>query len=270
MGVVMHNEIVTIGNFTIHGYGLMIAIGIILAYLLAEYRGKKLGIDPKHVFPMAVCAVVFGLFGAKLLFWITIIDEIIANPRIMLNLADGFVVYGGIIVGIFACWVYTKIRKIGLLSYMDLILPSVALAQGFGRIGCFLAGCCYGLETESACHVVFTESQFAPNNVQLLPTQLFSSGLDFLHFAFLCIVARKAKKPGVVSACYLICYSIGRFILEFFRGDIARGNVGVLSTSQFISIFVAIAGVIMLVVCLKRNVNTVEEVVTENAENPEE
>lgn len=248
----MKNDLLTIGNFTVHGYGLMIGIGIIVAYLLAEYRAKKLGLDNKNVFPLVVVAVVFGLFGAKLLYWITIIDEIIANPRIMLNIADGFVVYGGIIVGIFACWIYSLIKKFGLLKYMDLILPSVALAQGFGRIGCFLAGCCYGMETDSACHIVFKESQFAPNNVQLIPTQLISSGLDFLHFAFLCIVARKVKKPGIVSACYLICYSVGRFILEFFRGDIARGNVGVLSTSQFISIFVAIAGVAMLVICLKR------------------
>lgn len=247
----MHNEIITIGNFTIYGYGLMIAIGIVLAYFTAEFRAKRLGLESKNVFPLTVCAVVFGLFGAKLLYWITVIDEIIANPKMMLDLADGFVVYGGIIVGIVACFIYSKIKKFGLLPYMDLILPSVALAQAFGRLGCFLAGCCYGKETDSACHIVFTESQFAPNNVQLIPTQLFSSGLNFLHFAVLVIIARKVKKPGIVSACYLIFYSVGRFILEFFRGDIERGSVGALSTSQFISIFILIAGVVMLVVCMK-------------------
>lgn len=248
----MHNDILTIGNFTIHGYGLMIGIGIIVAYLVAEFRAKKQNLDNNHLFPLVVIAVVFGMFGAKLLHWITIIDEIIANPRILLDITDGFVVYGGIIVGIFACWVYSRIKKFELLKYMDLILPLVALAQGFGRIGCFLAGCCYGRETDSAFHVVFTDSAFAPNNVQLIPTQLLSSGLDFLHFAVLCILAKKGVKPGIVSACYLIFYSIGRFILEFFRGDIARGNVGPLSTSQFISIFIAIAGVIMFVICQKR------------------
>lgn len=247
----MHNEIITIGNFTIYGYGMMIAIGIVLAYITAEFRAKRLGLESKNVFPLTVCAVVFGLFGAKLLYWITVIDEIIANPKMMLDLADGFVVYGGIIVGIVACFIYSKIKKFGLLPYMDLILPSVALAQAFGRLGCFLAGCCYGKETDSACHIVFTESQFAPNNVQLIPTQLFSSGLNFLHFVALVVIARKVKKAGIVSACYLIFYSVGRFILEFFRGDIERGSVGALSTSQFISIFILIAGVVMLVVCMK-------------------
>lgn len=248
----MKNDLLTIGNFTVHGYGLMIGIGIVVAYLVAEYRARKMGLEDKNIFPLVVCAVVFGLFGAKLMYWITIIDEIIADPKIMLNIADGFVVYGGILVGIFACWIYSRIKKFGLLKYMDLVLPSVALAQAFGRIGCFLAGCCYGRETESSFHIIFRESQFAPNDVPLVPTQLLSSGLDFLHFVFLCIVARKVKRPGIVSACYLICYSVGRFILEFFRGDIARGSIGVLSTSQFISIFVAIAGVAMLAVCLKR------------------
>lgn len=248
----MKNDLITIGNFTVHGYGLMIAVGIIVAYLLAEYRAKKLGLESKHVFPIAICAVVFGLIGAKVLFWITVLDEIVKNPRMMLDLSDGFVVYGGIIVGVIAGLVYCKCKKIGFLKYMDLILPSVALAQGFGRIGCFLAGCCYGKETDSAFHVVFTQSQFAPNNVQLIPTQLLSSGLDFLHFAVLCLLARRCKKPGLVSACYLICYSVGRFVLEFFRGDIARGSVGALSTSQFISIFIAIAGVLLLVYCLRR------------------
>lgn len=248
----MKNDLITIGNFTVHGYGLMIAVGIVVAYLLAEYRAKKLGLESKHVFPIAICAVVFGLIGAKALFWITVLDEIVKNPRMMLDLSDGFVVYGGIIVGVIAGLVYCKKKKIGFLKYMDLILPSVALAQGFGRIGCFLAGCCYGKETDSAVHVVFTQSQFAPNNVQLIPTQLLSSGLDFLHFAALCLIAKRCKKSGLVSACYLICYSVGRFVLEFFRGDIARGSVGALSTSQFISIFIAIVGVLLLVYCLRR------------------
>ena len=250
----MHNEILTIGNFTIHGYGLMIAIGIVVAYLVAEYRTKKMNLENQHLFPLVIVAVVFGLFGAKLLHWITIIDEIIANPKILLNIADGFVVYGGIIVGIFACFVYSRIKKINLLPYMDIVLPSVAVAQGFGRIGCFLAGCCYGLETDSACHVVFTDSAFAPNGVQLLPTQLFSSALDFMHFVALVFIASRKVKPGIVSACYLIFYSIGRFVLEFFRGDLARGSVGALSTSQFISIFIAIAGVVMFVLCYKRKI----------------
>ena len=125
------------------------------------------------------------------------------------------------------------------------MLPSVALALGFGRIGCFLAGCCYGKETNSAFHIIFHDSAYAPNNVPLIPTQLISSGLDFLNCIFLMWFAGKKKGDGQVAGLYLVCYSVGRFVLEFFRGDLERGNVGSLSTSQFIAIFTAIAGVVL-------------------------
>ena len=131
-------------------------------------------------------------------------------------------------------------------------MPSVALAQGFGRIGCFLAGCCYGRETDSIFSVTFRNSDFAPNHVALIPTQIYSSLLDFLHCLVLLMIAGKQKKDGQVAACYLIFYSLGRFVLEFFRGDLVRGSVGVLSTSQFISLFTGAAGAIMLVVLSRR------------------
>ena len=131
-------------------------------------------------------------------------------------------------------------------------MPSVALAQGFGRIGCLLAGCCYGRETNSIFSITFQNSDFAPNHVALIPTQIYSSVLDFLHFGILLYIARHKKKDGQVAACYLIFYSIGRFVIEFFRGDIERGSVGVLSTSQFISIFTTVAGIILLLTVVKK------------------
>lgn len=126
------------------------------------------------------------------------------------------------------------------------MIPSVALAQGFGRIGCFLAGCCYGKEAEGWLSVTFHNSDFAPNGVALVPTQIYSSILDFVHFAVLLYIARHKKAHGQVAACYMIFYSAGRFCLEFFRGDLIRGSVGSLSTSQFISIFIFAAGILLL------------------------
>ena len=81
-----------------------------------------------------------------------------------------------------------------------------------------------------------------------MPTQLISSGLDFLHFLVLIWFAKRKKADGQVGAMYLILYSIGRFVLEFFRGDLIRGSVGSLSTSQFISIFTVIAGIVLFVI----------------------
>ena len=169
-----------------------------------------------------------------------------------MDISDGFVVYGGIIGGVLGGYVLSRIKHISFFQYADLVMPSVALAQGFGRIGCFLAGCCYGMPTHSHFAIVFHNSDFAPNNIPLVPTQLISSGLDFLHCLLLLYAAKKCKKQGQVVSLYLICYSLGRFVLEFFRGDLNRGAVGSLSTSQFISLFIFAAGVAMFVVCGKR------------------
>ena len=155
-------------------------------------------------------------FAAKILFWITEWKSIAEDPGFMMEtLSSGFVVFGGIIGGIFTGWLYCRIKKLTFFKYADVILPSVALAQGFGRIGCFLAGCCYGKETEGILSVTFQESAYAPNHVALIPAQLYSSGLDFLHFFLLVMIARNKKSDGQVTACYLIFYSVGRFIIEF-------------------------------------------------------
>lgn len=248
----MYNDLFSIGPFTVHGYGLMIAIGIILAYVVAEKRAVKAGLDSDLVFGLTITVVIAGIAGAKLLFYITEIREIVNNPRLLLDFSNGFVVYGGIICGILAGYIYCRMRKCSFPAFADLILPSVALAQGFGRIGCFLAGCCYGIRTDGACYVVFTNSGFAPNGVHLVPTQLISSGLDFLNFFVLILLAKKNRTPGRIAFFYLLFYSVGRFLLEFLRGDIQRGNVGILSTSQFISLWVAAVAVAGLVILSKK------------------
>lgn len=247
----MKNDLFSIGGLTIHGYGLMIGLGIIAAYMMSEFRAKKKGLDSEPMISIALWGVVGGLICAKLLYYITTFDEILEDPSRLLDFGDGFVVYGGIIGGIVGGWLYTRIRKLSFLKYFDLVMPAVALAQGFGRIGCFLAGCCYGLQMESPISIVFTHSDFAPNGVPLLPTQLISSGLDFLHCLILLYAAKKCKHDGQVSALYLIFYSIGRFGLEYLRGDLIRGTVGTLSTSQFISLFVLIVGILLFVVSPK-------------------
>lgn len=243
----MKNELLRIGPFTLYGYGLMIAIGVLAGWGTAEYRARKLKADAEHVFFLLLWCLLGGFLGAKILFWITEWEEIVSDPAFILwTMSDGFVVYGGILGGIFAGWLYCRVKKICFLEYFDLMIPSVALAQGFGRIGCFLAGCCYGKEAEGWLSVTFHNSDFAPNGVALVPTQIYSSILDFVHFAVLLYIARHKKADGQVAACYMIFYSAGRFCLEFFRGDLIRGSVGSLSTSQFISIFIFAAGILLL------------------------
>ena len=248
----MKNDLFTIGPLTIHGYGLMIAIGFFAAYLAAECRAKKIGLDPEPLFNLTICSMVSGLVSAKLLYYITILPDIIKDPKLLFNIADGFVVYGGIIGGILAGYWYARVKKMDFWKNIDLVVPSIALAQGFGRVGCFMAGCCYGLATTSPIGIAFHESQFAPNGIPLVPTQIISSGLNFLHFFLLITFAKHKMADGQVAALYLICYSIGRFVIEFFRGDLIRGSVGQLSTSQFISIFVCAAGIVLFFAVSRR------------------
>lgn len=238
----MYNEILSIGPVTIHGYGLMIGLGVMAALLLGDYRAKKFGLNGDHIYGMTFSAVILGFLAARILFIITEWEGFLQNPMQYLSGA-GFVVYGGIIGGALTIYGFCKIKKIDMLSYLDLMIPSVALAQGFGRVGCFLAGCCYGKETDSWLGVVFANSAFAPNGVKVLPTQLFMAGGDILLMAVLLWYAAKRPLRGRTSALYLILYSIGRFAIEFLRND-DRGTVGMLSTSQFIAIFTLMVGLV--------------------------
>lgn len=238
----MKNELLHIGPLTVYGYGFMIAMGVLAAWFVAEQRARRLHLAYEHIFYLVVWCAVGGFASAKILFWITNWKEFLQNPREIIG-SEGFVVYGGIIGGILVGWLYCTIKKLKFLTYFDLMMPSIALAQGFGRIGCLLAGCCYGKETTGPLAITFTDSAFAPNHVPLIPTQIYSSILDFAHFFLLLYVAKHKKADGQVAGCYLICYSIGRFVIEMFRGDIERGNVGIFSTSQFISLFILIIGI---------------------------
>ena len=128
-------------------------------------------------------------------------------------------------------------------------MPSIAIAQGFGRVGCMFAGCCYGRETDGWFHVIYHGSDFAPNGVALIPTQMIMAILNFAHFFILAFLIKKlVKHDGQIAGFYLVFYSIGRFFLEYLRND-PRGNVNILSTSQFISLFILAAGVGTILLC---------------------
>ena len=244
-----NNELLQIGPFTVYGYGLMIAIGVLIAYSVGEYRAKKQGLSADELFWITVSCLVGGIFGAKLLFILVEIKAIIADPSILLDITHGFVVYGGIIGGIGVGYLYCKIRKLEFLKYFDLVMPSIAIAQGFGRVGCMFAGCCYGRQTDGWFHVVYHSSDFAPNGVALIPTQMIMAVLNFAHFFILAFLIKKlVKHDGQIAGFYLVFYSIGRFFLEYLRND-PRGNVNILSTSQFISLFILLAGVGTVLLC---------------------
>lgn len=228
------------------------AVGLLAAWYTAEKRARKLHLAYEHVFYLVVWCAIGGFASAKILFCITEWRSFLEDPLQLIG-SEGFVVYGGIIGGILSGWIYCRVKKLKFLSYFDLMSRLLRwLRDSEGSVVSW-AGCCYGKETSGPLSVTFTNSDFAPNNVALIPTQIYSSILDFGHFFLLLYIARHKKADGQVAACYLIFYSIGRFVLEFFRGDLERGSVGNLSTSQFISIFTVLAGILTWFLAEKMN-----------------
>jgi len=238
----MYNEIFSIGPLTIRGYGLMIGIGVLAALAVALFRAKRKHINTDHIYNLTFLCLVFGFLGAKLLYGIVDWKTVIQNPLTLIT-GNGFVVFGGIIGGVITSMVYCSVKKISFPQIFDLLIPEIAIAQGFGRIGCLLAGCCYGRHTDSSIGIIFRHSDYAPNNVKLVPTQIIFSICAFALAILLIIYSRYNKRDGEVGALYIVLYSIGRFFLEFLRGDY-RGTVfGFLSTSQFIAIITLLMGI---------------------------
>lgn len=246
----MRFQLFSLGPITVHGYGFMIALGVFACILLGMYRAKQTGLKEEAVLDIAIYGLLAGFLGAKVLYVIVELETFLKNPMSVLG-SEGFVVYGGIISGVFAAIVYCKVKGLSFLECFDLLSPSISLAQGFGRIGCFLAGCCYGRETSSFLGVVFPEGCMAPAGVKLLPTQLFSSVGDFLITAVLLLVYKKRKHTGDVGALYMLLYGVGRFGIELLRSD-NRGTVGALSTSQAISIVIVAGAVVLFAANRKR------------------
>ena len=241
----------------------MIALGAICAFWIACSLAKKYGLSSDHMFNAGLIGIAGGLAGAKLMYWIVELPSIVQNPAQLLNLGEGFVVYGGLIAGVLCPFLYTRKHKLSLAAYLDCAAPGIAFAQGCGRIGCFLAGCCYGAPTAAWYGVAFPADSLAPAGIRLIPTQLISAAGDFLIALILVLLLASLYKsreqtgqsspemrfrPGTVIAVYAMLYSIGRFAIEFFRND-ARGTVGSLSTSQFIAIFTFAAGVLLFAAC---------------------
>lgn len=228
----------------IKSYGLMIAIGIIVAAAIFINKGKKKGYDEDSLLNLVILAVIGGALGGKGLFILTEIKDIIKEPSILLNFGYGFVIYGAIGGGALAMYLYSRKKSWNIVEMLDMTVPGLAIAQGFGRVGCFLAGCCYGVETKLPIGVTFPKGSLAPTGIHVHPTQIYSSIFDFLLGFMLLYYSKKEKQKGKIVGLYLIVYSIGRFLVEFLRDD-PRGNIGILSTSQFIAIFTLVIGIVV-------------------------
>ena len=233
-------------GLTIPMYGVMSALGMLAAFVLLGLTRKHTRFSEDQALSAALWAIIMGFLGAKVLYWIVEIDQIIADPSYLLHtLREGFVFYGALIGGLGGVAIYSLRKKLPFFSLTDYFIPGLVIGHAFGRIGCFFAGCCYGMECETPISVVFPSGGAAPAGIPLLPTQLMESAFLFLLCAFLVWRLTKKKPFGTVSGWYMVLYGVWRFVIEFFRSD-ERGAVGALSTSQFISLFVFAGGVALL------------------------
>ena len=254
----MYNDLFSIGPISIHSYGVLTGLALLAAIILASGRAKKRGMNDDICYGILFVGVIFGYLCSKTTYILVEWDSFIENPQMFLS-TSGFVVMGGLIGGIIAAGIYCKLKKVNFLDYLDLCAPSIAIAQGIGRIGCFMAGCCYGKETDSFIGIAFKNSDYAPNGVKLIPTQLISSLGNFINMAILLILAKKTKKKGAIIGAYITIYSIGRFLIEFLRAD-DRGNVGILSTSQMLSLVTVLVGIAFLCWAFLRKEDKNEEI----------
>ena len=237
-------------DLPIHSYGVMIMIGFLLGLFVARWRARKVGMEPDHVTDLAIWALLGGIAGARILY-------IIEFPREFNSIADlfkiwkgGLVFYGGLIGAAIAAVFIIKRRRLQALNALDVLIPSVALGQAFGRIGCFLRGCCYGVPVSKdawygvifpsppACDVYSANTGIA-EGTPLFPSQLVSSLNLLALFVILTLYWRHRRRMGDVFALYLILEAIQRFAVEFYRGDHTAGQ---LSPAQWVALVMFFAG----------------------------
>jgi phosphatidylglycerol:prolipoprotein diacylglycerol transferase len=262
----MHPILVKIGPITIHTYGLMMAVGVAFALWFLYVQTKKYGLPSSKIIDMAFYTIIVSLLGAKLILLVGNFSYYMHYWRELLSLArSGGVFQGGLTFGfLFALW-YMHKKRIPIWKTADIIGAALALGHGFGRIGCFSAGCCYGRASSLPWGVIF-KSHYASNltgiplGIPLHPTQLYESALNFLNFFVLFLILRKKRFDGQVFSFYIINYSLIRYFVEFYRGDhpakafLFRNPSPYLSLSvpQLFCILGLIAGVALLLVLRKK------------------
>ena len=239
-------EIDLFGNtFPIYGYGVMILIGTLLAYFYVTHKARKeLNIAPEKVQALFRIMIVMAFIGGKLFFYLEDPGYYFSEVGNMLkNFRTGFVFYGSLLFVVPAVIWYIRKRNLPTLPLLDILAVAAVLLHSSGRMGCFLAGCCYGLPTDGPLYVEFTnELSKAPLNQHLHPSQLYSIGLLLSILIILLMFKRHQRFQGQLFLVYLGLYSIGRGILEIFRGDEARGYIidDYLTHSQLISLILVV------------------------------
>lgn len=249
----MHPILFEIGHWPVYAYGVLLAIAYLAALQLAVVRARRAGLDAARIMDLGIYLIIAALAGAKLMLVVVDFAYFRENPRELLSLVRaGGVFYGGLIGAFAVGLVLVRRYRLPVWASADMYAPGIALGHVIGRLGCFLAGCCYGTPTSRAWGVTFTDVAAAANvgtpiGVPLHPTQLYDAGAELLILLALLAFERRGRPfPGRTFWLYILLYAISRFVVEIFRGD-PRGMVAGLSTSQFVSLLLLPVALVMLI-----------------------
>lgn len=235
---------------TIGLYPVLSLLGIFASGLFCCRLAKKRGLDTNDMIVLLMISAIGVFLGGSLLYAVVSLKDSLNvippgfqldSPQKLFALIQlifgGSVFYGGLLGGMAAGLIYLRLKRLPLRAFTDIAAPAIPLFHAFGRIGCFLGGCCYGIECEAG--FVYTNSLVeSANGVRRFPVQLLEAAFNLFLFLLLWRLLTKGKSG--LMRWYLLCYSIARFLLEFLRGDAYRGEAFGLSTSQIISLLILI------------------------------
>lgn len=249
----------------LHAYTLTALVGILAALFFTYFSAKKQGLDEFTMLFAMLFAAAGAFLGGHIIYALTNIRQLIIVFRhldafgsfgsflkFIYPYFSGAVFYGGLLLGLLFAWLYLRRTKQPLGGYTDIGAIGLPLFHGFGRIGCFLSGCCFGIESKCGfvmCHSIMEEA----NGVSRFPVQLCEAVFNFALALTLYVLLKKKKLQGRLLNVYLYAYPTFRFLDEFLRGDAYRGIWLGLSTSQWISLLLIAGNTIYLLAARSKN-----------------
>jgi len=231
------------GNFTIHSYGLMIALAVVISSIALYRQAPGENVNPDHLLEAVIISIFAGLVGARLLYVALNWEYFSANPaEILFARFAGLSFFGGLFLAVIIVYFWSSRRKIGFLKTADLLAPYLALGYGFGRIGCFLNGCCYGLES----NLPWALPASMHDDLLRHPVQLYAALGAILIFVILRLIRPKRPFIGFILLALFAFYGLLRFSTEFFRYEPVYW-LG-LSQAQVFSLLITVISVFLLVI----------------------
>jgi phosphatidylglycerol:prolipoprotein diacylglycerol transferase len=247
----MFPQLFHIGSFSQSTYGVLVALAFLVALIVIGRLARRAGLNYDAVLNLGIYCALAAIAGAKVMMFLIDVPYYLNNPGEIFSLASlqaGGVFYGGLIAALIVAGLYMRRKRLPLLPTADVFAPGIALGHGIGRLGCFAAGCCWGVPTHLPWAVTFTNPVSrqlvgVPLDIPLHPTQLYESAAEFLIFGLLYRAIRKPHAPGAVISLYLMLYATVRFLVEFVRfHEQPNPFGGPLNTSQWISLALAALG----------------------------